>query len=345
MTKECPQCHAQCPEDQELCGECGCPLNISDLDISESENSKTDLERCQGSFKYETGNEQHDVDSIRKAAEEGNAYAQYKLGLRYEKGDGVDRDRDEAIKWFRRAAEQGLVDAQIQLEGYMIKDVTPPTITQTPSKTYEDHPCWKSWRGRMSRGEYLMFSIVILPIIAVGLYFGTLGILMILGMTGMLELVLILGLLAWIIFYFGLVFVRTCADIKRFHDMGQSGLFCVGKMIFFATMFVLVITLKGSWTKDWILKEFVTASLWLPVLCIIVEILNFVVLGCVDGTHGPNEYGPDPNGFSRGASKRGELAILAQTTKRLQELVKMKASGLISESEYKVRRSQIMRGA
>ena len=31
QTKECPQCHAQCPSDKEFCGKCGCPLNISDI--------------------------------------------------------------------------------------------------------------------------------------------------------------------------------------------------------------------------------------------------------------------------------------------------------------------------
>lgn len=227
-------------------------------------------------------------------------------------------------------------------------DVTPPTIIQVPSATYEDHPCWKSWRGRMSRGEYLMFSFVIFPLIAVGLFVGTflLG-MVILGTKGMLGFILML--LTWIILPFGLIFMRMCADVKRFHDMGQSGLrylaFCAGQVICFATTFVLVITLKGSWTLDWILEEFRATPLWLNVLYVIFGILNFVVLGCVDGTHGPNKYGPDPKGRARGASKTGELANLAQTTKRLKELGAMKASGMISESEYEARRAQILGGS
>ncbi len=40
-------------------------------------------------------------------AEQGNASAQYNLGLMYQNGWGVRQDYGEALKWFRRAAEQG----------------------------------------------------------------------------------------------------------------------------------------------------------------------------------------------------------------------------------------------
>jgi tetratricopeptide (TPR) repeat protein len=43
----------------------------------------------------------------RKAAEHGNPLAQYKLGLMYKDGDSVPQDDEEAVKWFRKAAEQG----------------------------------------------------------------------------------------------------------------------------------------------------------------------------------------------------------------------------------------------
>jgi TPR repeat protein len=42
-----------------------------------------------------------------KAAEEGDAIAQVRLGLMYRKGKGVPRDDAEAARWYRRAAEQG----------------------------------------------------------------------------------------------------------------------------------------------------------------------------------------------------------------------------------------------
>lgn len=43
----------------------------------------------------------------RKAAEQGNAEAQYSLGDCYMAGIGVTKDATEAVKWFHKAAEQG----------------------------------------------------------------------------------------------------------------------------------------------------------------------------------------------------------------------------------------------
>ena len=40
------------------------------------------------------------------AAEQGNADAQYGLGCCYEEGHGVDKDLNEALKWYRKAAKQ-----------------------------------------------------------------------------------------------------------------------------------------------------------------------------------------------------------------------------------------------
>lgn len=53
--------------------------------------------------------------ALRKAAEDGDAEAQYSLGRCYHSGDGVDEDRVEAVKWFRKAAEQGHAEAQYKL--------------------------------------------------------------------------------------------------------------------------------------------------------------------------------------------------------------------------------------
>lgn len=53
--------------------------------------------------------------SLRKAAEQGDIDAQYKLGNCYYNGNGVSEDKAEAVKWYRKAAEQGNVDAQYSL--------------------------------------------------------------------------------------------------------------------------------------------------------------------------------------------------------------------------------------
>jgi TPR repeat protein len=51
----------------------------------------------------------------RKAAEHGLAEAQNNLGLMYVLGRGVPQDDSTAVKWFRKAAEQGYAPAQNNL--------------------------------------------------------------------------------------------------------------------------------------------------------------------------------------------------------------------------------------
>ena len=51
----------------------------------------------------------------RPLAEQGDADAQYKLGVMYDIGQGVTQDYKEAMKWYRRAAEQGYASAQYRL--------------------------------------------------------------------------------------------------------------------------------------------------------------------------------------------------------------------------------------
>jgi TPR repeat protein len=41
------------------------------------------------------------------AAEQGLTSSQYNVGVCYEKGDGVERDLDEARRWYARAAAKG----------------------------------------------------------------------------------------------------------------------------------------------------------------------------------------------------------------------------------------------
>ncbi|CAK0781996.1 conserved hypothetical protein [Gammaproteobacteria bacterium] len=48
-------------------------------------------------------------------ADQGNAIAQYNLGVMYYEGQGVPRDYGSAVKWFLRAANQGNSDAQRSL--------------------------------------------------------------------------------------------------------------------------------------------------------------------------------------------------------------------------------------
>ena len=52
----------------------------------------------------------------RKAAEQGNATAQNNLGICYEDGEGVTKDISEAVKWYRKAAAQGNIASKSMLK-------------------------------------------------------------------------------------------------------------------------------------------------------------------------------------------------------------------------------------
>jgi TPR repeat protein len=53
---------------------------------------------------------------IRPLANDGDATAQFNLGLMYVTGSGVQQDESAAALWFRKAAEQGYARAQTNLE-------------------------------------------------------------------------------------------------------------------------------------------------------------------------------------------------------------------------------------
>ena len=62
--------------------------------------------------------ESESIKQLRKAAGEGNADAQARLGLLYYRGRGVPQDFAEALRWSRQAADQGDAVAQFNL-GFM----------------------------------------------------------------------------------------------------------------------------------------------------------------------------------------------------------------------------------
>lgn len=52
---------------------------------------------------------------FRKAAENGNTLAQFNLGLSYDKGEGVDKDMSQAVYWYKKSAKSGNARAQFNL--------------------------------------------------------------------------------------------------------------------------------------------------------------------------------------------------------------------------------------
>jgi len=53
-----------------------------------------------------------EIEEIKAAAERGDPHAQFRLGWDYYIGNGVARDKMEAVKWYTAAANQGLRKAQ-----------------------------------------------------------------------------------------------------------------------------------------------------------------------------------------------------------------------------------------
>ena len=69
---------------------------------------------------YESGqgvlrNDAEAIKWYRKAAEQDDAVAQFNLGIMYTKGEGVSPNHAEAALWYRLAADHGLAGAQFNL--------------------------------------------------------------------------------------------------------------------------------------------------------------------------------------------------------------------------------------
>ena len=61
---------------------------------------------------------QEAVKWYRKAAEQGYSAAQFNLGVCYDNGDGVDKNPSKAKYWYRKAADNGLEIAKKALKNF-----------------------------------------------------------------------------------------------------------------------------------------------------------------------------------------------------------------------------------
>ena len=57
------------------------------------------------------------LDEIRRRAGQGEAMAQFNLGLMYDTGEGVEQDYAEALLWYRRPPIKGLRGRRLTLVG------------------------------------------------------------------------------------------------------------------------------------------------------------------------------------------------------------------------------------
>ena len=82
---------------------------LKDVNDPEAQNMLGDM------YKSGNGIEENLTEAIkwyRKAAEQDYAAAQFNLGIMYHDGNGVEQDYVEAMRWCRKAAEQDYVEAQ-----------------------------------------------------------------------------------------------------------------------------------------------------------------------------------------------------------------------------------------
>ena len=90
------------------------------------EKVKTDLSEAANWYRKAVSHGHQEAQSNLKNIElfldarNGNADAQYKLGLAYEKGEGVEKDTSQAVSWFDLAAKQGHAEAKKTIQKYRL---------------------------------------------------------------------------------------------------------------------------------------------------------------------------------------------------------------------------------
>jgi hypothetical protein len=68
-------------------------------------------------YPYRITDSQKTIEKYQKKADEGDAYAQFKIGLAYSQGKGIKEDDATASEWWIKASEQGEPHAQFALAG------------------------------------------------------------------------------------------------------------------------------------------------------------------------------------------------------------------------------------
>ena len=100
----------------------------------------------------------------RKAAEQGDSWAQFSLGVAYWNGEGVSEDKREAVRWWRKAAERGNAASQSNLgiaytvgdgvitdmrEAYIWLSIAKANGDENASKAFRE----ANWRDSLSQSE------------------------------------------------------------------------------------------------------------------------------------------------------------------------------------------------
>jgi len=83
-----------------------------------SSDQRSSGERSAGQLSADQRPRAMSLPALRKLANQGDADAQWQMGVRYHNGEEVPQNDAQAVRWFLRAAEQGHVTAQATLGAY-----------------------------------------------------------------------------------------------------------------------------------------------------------------------------------------------------------------------------------
>jgi uncharacterized membrane protein YhaH (DUF805 family) len=141
-----------------------------------------------------------------------------------------------------------------------------------------------SFQGRINRGKYWLAVLiyVVVWVVFVAAVFMWIGGMNIDNLFSFAGAGLLIWLIGFILFVAGL-WSGLAIGIKRLHDRDKSG--------WWILLFWLAPSVLSSWqtaTPDF------GGSFVLSLAAIAIGIWAFVELGCLPGTPGPNQYGPDP---------------------------------------------------
>ncbi|MBM3529456.1 MAG: DUF805 domain-containing protein [Alphaproteobacteria bacterium] len=131
-----------------------------------------------------------------------------------------------------------------------------------------------TYEGRINRGKFWLavLAYIVISVVIV-----------------MLLFIPILGWIAAAAGYIGMLVSGVMVGIKRLHDRDKSG--------WWIALFVgvpMVLGAAGAWINYQLEEDVTSGSMVLSLVSFAISLWGFIELGCLRGTAGQNQYGPDP---------------------------------------------------
>lgn len=113
----------------------------------------------QAGVKFQAGDHVGAAQILEKAAQAGNAMAQLRLAIMYDKGDGVPRDKKSAFMWYSRVAAQGEPASQMELAGFYEDADGVPENWDLAAALYKASATQGWMKGQFALGRAYQFGI------------------------------------------------------------------------------------------------------------------------------------------------------------------------------------------